>query len=49
MYFSCVFVYPYFILKCDNSLPVCVCVWAYCHFVSSEQTYNEFHVGDGET
>jgi len=27
---------------------MCVCVWAECHFVSGEPTYDEFHAGDGE-
>ena len=26
-----------------------VSVWAYCHFVSGEPIYDEFHARDGET
>jgi len=28
---------------------MCVCVWADCHFVSGEPSYDEFHARDGET
>ena len=48
MYFAYVFVYLYFILKCDNSFQMCVCVWANCHFVLGEPTYDDDHAGDGE-
>ena len=48
MYFAFVFVYPYFIQKCENSLLVCVCVQANCHFISGELAYDDDHVGDGE-
>ena len=37
------------IYECDNLIPVCVCVWADCHFVSSEPSYDESHARDGET
>ena len=37
------------IYECDNnSFPVCVCVWAECHFVLGEPAYDESHTGDGE-
>ena len=36
------------IYECDNSFLACVCIWAKCHFVSGEPTYDGFHARDGE-
>ena len=41
--------YYLIIYECDNSLLVCVCVWADCHFVSGEPSYDEFYDRAGET
>ena len=38
----------FIIYECDNSFPVCVCVWVEFHFISGEPTYDEFHAGDRE-
>ena len=48
MYFAYIFVYLYFIYKCDNSFLVYVCVWIDYYFVLDEPIYDEFHVRDGE-
>ena len=48
IYFSYVFVYLYFIQKCDNSLLMCVCVWAKCHFVSGELAYDDDYARNGK-
>ena len=41
--------YYFIIYECDNSLPVGVCVWVDCHFVSGEPSYDEFQDRVGDT
>ena len=39
----------FIIYECDNSFSMCVYVWAECHFVSREPTYDEFYAEDEYT